>query len=229
MAIIATDSTRFSGVVNREYDPASGFCRDALVYNGAAVQLNVGAVLGSYIASPTLVAGAVVGTGNGTVGTISVAANTYLETGIYTVKMLSATTFQVTTPNRNTVIGTGATGTAFSANGLTFTVTAGGTAFVAGDTIPLTVSGTTKYKLVEATATDGSQIAKAVYVADVIGLSHPITPVLNTDTTILALTRGPVIVEKFGLQFGASVTTAPQLATAYAQLTAVGIIPETSN
>ena len=229
MAIIATDSTRFSGVVNREYNPASGFCRDTVTYNGPVATLAVGAVLGSYLASPTLVAGTNVGTGNGTVGTISVAANTFLETGSYTIKFLTATTYQVSTPIRGTIIGTGATGVAFSQNGLTFTVTAGGTAFVAGDTIPMVVAGTVKFKLVEATATDGSQLAKAVVIADILGLSRPQTTVLNTDLQMLVLSRGPVIVARSLLQFGASVNSAPLLANAYAQLTSVGIIPEITN
>ena len=227
MAIIATDSTRFSGVVKREYDPASAYCRDTLVYNGAAVQINVGAVLGAFVASPTATPGAMVGTGNATAGTASAVSATYLQVGTYTVSMLTATTFVVLDPQGD-AIGTGATGVAFKANGLTFTVTAGGTAAAAGDTLPIVVGGTVKYKLVEASATDGSQVAKAVYLADQIGLAHPITPVLNTDTQILAMTRGPVIVAKGALQFGASVNSAPLLAAAYAQLTAVGILPETT-
>lgn len=227
MAIIATDSTRFSGVVNREYDPASGFCRDTLTYNGPAITVNVGTVVGKYYTGMTLTAGAVVGTGNGTVGSISVASSAFTEIGVYQIRMTAATTFTVNSP-RGSVIGTGATGTAFSQNGLTFTVTAGGTAFVAGDMIPLTVTGTVKVKPVVATATDGSQNAVGVIIADVMGLSKPQTPTLNTDTPMLALTRGPVIVEKGGLQFDASIT-GNFLTVAYAQLTALGIIPETTN
>lgn len=227
MAIIATDSTRFSGVVKREYDPASGYCRDNLVYNGTAVQINVGAVLGSFVSSPTVTPGTMVGTGNATAGTASAVSADFLQVGTYTVSMLTATTFVVLDP-RGASIGTGSTGVAFKANGLTFTVTAGATPAVAGDTLPIVVGGTVKYKLVEASATDGSRIAKAVYVADQIGLSHPITPVLNTDTQVLVLSRGPVIVAKGALQFGASVNSPALLAAAYAQLTAVGILPETT-
>lgn len=228
MAIIATDSTRFSGVIAREFDPASAYCRDTLVYNGTAITLAVGAVLGSYLNSPTLVAGAVVGSGGGSVGSISIVGNTFLKTGIYTIKFLTATSFQVSEPITGDVIGTGTNAVAFSQNGLTFTVTAAGTAFAIGDTIPLTVAGTVKFKLVEASSTDGSEIARAVVIADVLGLSRPQVTVLNTDVKLLAMTRGPVILKKAGLAFGASVNSTALLNTAYAQLTAAGMIPETS-
>jgi hypothetical protein len=137
MAIIATDGNRFSSVVEREYDPASAFCRDTVVYNGTAVTLQVGAVLGK-------------------------------------------------------------------------------------------VTSTGKYKLCEATAADGSQVAAAVVIADILGLSRPQVMVLNTDTQLLAMTRGPVILKKAGLSFGASVTAGALTTAAYAQLTAAGMIPETS-
>lgn len=225
MTIIATEGTRFSNVVKREYEPATAFCRDVVTYNGTAVTLQVGAVFGSFIASPVITPGAMVGTGNATAGTASVAANQFLLLGTYTVSMLTATTYVVLDPQGDS-IGTGATTVAFKANGLTFTVTAGGTPAVAGDTLPIVITGTKKYKLVEATATDGTQIASAVMIADVLGLARPTLPVVNTDTTFLCLTRGPAIVNKSQLTFGASVTGAA-LTTAYAQLAALGIIPET--
>lgn len=137
MSIIANDTTRFSGVIAREYDPASAYCRDTVVYNGTAITLLVGSVLGK-------------------------------------------------------------------------------------------VTATGKYKLCEATANDGSQVASAVVIADIIGLSRPQYPALNTDLTMLVMTRGPVILKKAGLVFGASVTAGTLLNTAYAQLTAAGMIPETS-
>lgn len=226
MAIIATDGNRFSAVVKREFDPASAYCRDVVTYNGTAVTLQVGAVLGKFLASPTLTAGAVVGTGNGTVGTISIVSTASTRVGVYTAKFTAATAYELIDPN-GAVQGVGATGVPFNGiDGLTFTITAGGTAFVAGDYIPLTVAGTVKYKLVEATATDGSQIASNVYIADQLGLSHPLLTVVNTDTTLLTLSRGPSIVDASQLSFGASVTGAA-LTAAYAQLKTVGIIAET--
>ena len=46
MAVIATDSTRFSEVVAFEFEPQLGLCREAIVLNDAAATLRVGAVLG---------------------------------------------------------------------------------------------------------------------------------------------------------------------------------------
>lgn len=89
------------------------------------------------------------------------------------------------------------------------------------------VTATGKYKLVEATAADGSQNAVAVVIADNQGASHDIAIAAATDTKVLVLARGPVIVSD-QLQFGASVDTAGELATAYASLKAVGIIVETA-
>lgn len=138
MAIIATEGPRFSAVVEREYAPADGFCRDAVVYNGTAVaQLPVGTVLGK-------------------------------------------------------------------------------------------VTATGKYKIAVQTATDGSQNAAAVVIADLNGHSGYQTTVLNTDLTMLAMTRGPVILKKAGLQIDASFNTPTLVAGVYAQLTALGMIPETS-
>ena len=92
----------------------------------------------------------------------------------------------------------------------------------AGATYPIgtvlgKVTATGKYKRVEATAVDGSQVAAAVTIADV-------TVVANTDVKVVALARGPAMVSKSALSFGASVDTAPEFATAYSQLATVGIL-----
>lgn len=230
MTIIATDGLRFSSVVKHEYSPVTKYCRDTLTYNGTATTLAVGAVLGSFIASPVGTAGAIVGTGNGAMGTITMTSVAGLEVGTYIVKITKAVTnagdFELLNPTGR-VIGMGQVAVAFAQAGFAFTLADGSTDFVAGDYIPIVVTGTKKYKLVEATATDGSQVASAVFIADYLGLSRPTLTVVNTDTSLLCLTRGPVIVNKSALSFGASVDTAGELATAYAQLNAVGILTET--
>lgn len=101
-------------------------------------------------------------TGNGTIaldGTTPVQPGA--KRGTYTVRFTAATAFTVEDPDGN-VIGTGATGTAFT-DDVKFTITAGGTAFVAGDGFDIAV-GTVGYTYTELdpTATDGSQIACAV-------------------------------------------------------------------
>lgn len=79
--------------------------------------------------------------GGGATGnpTISAATASSVSTeGVYTVAFTSATDFTVTDP-AGTQIGTGTLGTAFSQAGLGFTLTAGATAAVAGDSATLSV------------------------------------------------------------------------------------------
>jgi hypothetical protein len=85
------------------------------------------------------------------------------------------------------------------------------------------VTATGKYKVVEASANDGSQVAVAVLVGDSMG--HPLSVALpaTTDTKVLVIYRGPVAVADAALTFGASVTPGALTQAAYAQLAAVGI------
>jgi hypothetical protein len=151
--------------------------------------------------------------------------------GTYTLKVYRAVSnagdFVLLDPQGKEV-GTGQVAGAFAQGGFSFTLADGSTDFVVGDTFAIVVGGTVKYKLVEATATDGTEVARVIYIADINGNSYDTTTVVNTDTTLLVLARGPVIVSKSGLVFGASVDTAAELAAAYAQLKAVGIIAETA-
>lgn len=127
MALLATDTLRFSNTVKHEYEPALAYCREVVTLNEAAgATYPIGTVLGK-------------------------------------------------------------------------------------------VTATGKYKRVEASAVDGSQTAAAVTIEDV-------TVVAATDKKVLVLARGPATVSKAALTFGASVDTAPELATAYAQLATVGIL-----
>lgn len=222
MAIIAQMTHHYSDVVKREFGVEWAYAKKLITFNGAAATLGIGSVLGPYIASPVVTPGTMVGTGNATGGTASAVANQYLQLGTYIVSMLTATTFVVLDPQGKS-IGTGATTVAFKANGLTFTITAGATPAVAGDTLPIVVTGTTKYKLVEATATDGTQVASVVMVGDAQGRPMPTTTVLNTDVKMLVIYRGPVAVQDVGLSYGASVTAGALTTAAQNQLIAAGI------
>lgn len=51
MSVFATSSTRFSGLVKYEFDPATSFCRESIVINDTAQTLKVGAVLGKVTAT----------------------------------------------------------------------------------------------------------------------------------------------------------------------------------
>lgn len=86
------------------------------------------------------------------------------------------------------------------------------------------VTATGKYKLCLSAAADGSQTPAAVLIADVAGNSGDIALVNATDTKVMALVRGPVIVADAGLQLGAG-TTAAAVKTALAP---AGILVETA-
>lgn len=79
-------------------------------------------------------------TGNATIGTLSVDADA--KPGAYTVDFTAATAFNVYDPD-GLLMRAGATGTEFSAGGVTFTITAGDTACVAGDSFTVTVTENT--------------------------------------------------------------------------------------
>lgn len=51
MGLIATEARRFSNVVKNEYSPETGYCRDVLVVNDAAIALVPGMVLGQVTAT----------------------------------------------------------------------------------------------------------------------------------------------------------------------------------
>ena len=69
-------------------------------------------------------------------------------------------------------------------------------------------------------AVDGSAVA-------VVVLLNP-ADATAADATGVILARGPAIVSKVALVFDATVNTAPLIATKWADLTAVGIVPRTS-
>lgn len=102
-------------------------------------------------------------TGNGTMNTPS--AQTGAQAGTYTVKYDSATRFSVFDPSGK-LVGEGVNGTAFN-NQIEFTMTAGGTAFVADDVFTIAVTETDpsdagEYEPLNLSATDGTQNAAGI-------------------------------------------------------------------
>lgn len=85
------------------------------------------------------------------------------------------------------------------------------------------VTATGKYKLVEASAADGSQVAAGVIVGDATGKPLSTVMAATTDTKFLVMYRGPAAVSDTALTYGASVTAGALTTTAQAQLDAVGI------
>lgn len=217
MSTVGTRSNKLSAVLAYENLPHFGHCRNTVTVTVEA-GMDLGAVLQRAVSAGTITPGAVVGTGNGTVGTTSVTNSPFLQLGTYTLRFTAATTFNILDPMGD-VVGQGATGTAVTnVQGLTFTVTAGGTAFVAGDTIPLVVAGTVKYTWVAN--------ANVATLADdvVVLIDHYKDPISLTpgDYALAVLNRGSAGVVGAALQYKDTVTAANQ-AIVQAKLLAKGI------
>lgn len=106
--------------------------------------------------------------------------------------------------------------------------TAAPVTFVLG-TVLGKVTATGKYVPSVSGASDGSQNAVAVYIGrGDSGAVSPTTTVATTDTKVLALTRGKVVVSKNALVWDASYNDATKLAAGYKALEAVGILPQTT-
>lgn len=118
--------------------------RDNIVVTQTGAEVLSGTVLTKVDTATTGSAAATAGnTGNPTFGTIAVGAAG--KPGAYKLTFTAPTKFTVEDP-LGVTIGSGTTGVAFSKVGIGFTLTAGGTAAVAGDEWTITVaSGSGKY------------------------------------------------------------------------------------
>lgn len=186
-----------------------------LAGSGATRPLTDGMVLAKAEVSSTATAALVAGgTGNGTMGTVTVGAGT--KVGVYRAIALAATKFDVFDPT-GVNLGVATTGSAFTGGGLTFTITAGGTAFVAGDSFTITTTAATaKYVQIDFSGTLGTQNAAGVLIGDV-------TAADGTDAAGVALVRGPASIIASKLTWPSGATT-NQKNAALAQLLALGIV-----
>jgi hypothetical protein len=92
------------------------------------------------------------------------------------------------------------------------------------------VTATGKWKIAVQTASDGSQTPAAVYIGNNFGQIVSTGPfVASTDTKVLAITRGKIILSAQALQLDASFSTPTLVAGAYASLKTLGILVEQSN
>lgn len=126
---------------------------------GAGV-LKRGAVLGQQ--TGTISQAAPTNTGNGTLGSITKGAA--VRPGVYTLRATSATVFSVAGPD-GAAMPNATVGTPYVSAGVNFTLTAGGTAFVAGDAFDIIVPSGNFVSSV-ATASDGSEIPTAILIDD---------------------------------------------------------------
>lgn len=121
--------------------------------------LQAGAVLGQItLATPSVPT--IVGTGNAVMSAISLGAKA--KVGSYVVKMTGATTYTVTDPSGVTLTPATALG-AYSDAEMNWTITAGGTPCVAGDSFTVVVAaGSGKYTAYIPTAVDGSGVVAGI-------------------------------------------------------------------
>ncbi|MGP1276008.1 MAG: head decoration protein [Caulobacterales bacterium] len=205
-----------SDIIKSEHDPF--YCREnftLLAGSGGVRTIAIGTILG--LAGMLSIASAANGgnTGNGTVSAAA-ALKAGAQVGAYAVEFLTATTFAVFDPSGNR-LADGATGAAYDNGQIGFTITAGGTAFEAGDGFTITVSKAAG-KAVAATldGVDGSQIAAGVAVRSASAAD-------GADGRVSAIVRGPAVLARNHLVYPAGATDA-QKARLEADLEARGII-----
>lgn len=163
--------------------------------------------------NPSITSAAGANTGNGTIGSLSTSGYA-AQVGAYAVEFDDATHFVVSDPT-GAECGHGVAGTAFKGGGLSFTITAGGTAFAAGDSFAITVApGSGKYKPFDPANVDGSQIPSAILFAtkDVTSADKPCAVVAR-----LSEVNASELVWPSGI-------SAAAIASATAQLKTIGII-----
>lgn len=159
-------------------------------------------------------------TGNGTCGSVTVGAGAL--PGVYRVLFIEPVTnlgtFLLEDPNGK-IVGRGLVGTAFSGGGLGFTIADGATDFVAGDQFTITVAaGSGKYISLDPAATNGAAVCAGVSYAGVRAPSGADAP----GVVIRRLAK----LNKDEIDWGT--LDSGQIATAIADLAALGVIVEAS-
>lgn len=90
------------------------------------------------------------------------------------------------------------------------------------------VTATGKYIVSKQAAVDGSQVPAAIYIGDTFGAVNDLVVPATTDTKVVALTRGKVIVALEALKLDATFNDATKKQFAYDSLKAQGILVEAS-
>ena len=192
----------------------SRYSRDNIVIAKGSGQLITGTVLGLLAVGAALASLEVDNTGNGTIAAGAVGAGAQI--GTYRIVFTSATAFNVTDPSGDAV-GSGTVGTAFNTGGVAFTITAGATAFAAGDEGAITIDpGSGKYVPFDPAGSGGAEVAKGILVEDVDATDA------NKDVAGAAVVRHAHIAPS-GLTFKVAATDAQQ-AAALASLRSQGIL-----
>ena len=192
----------------------SRYSRDNIVIAKGSGRLITGTVLALLAVGAALASLEVDNTGNGTIAAGAVGAGAQI--GTYRIVFTSNTAFNVTDPSGDAV-GSGTVGTAFNTGGVAFTITAGATAFAAGDEGAITIDpGSGKYVPFDPAGTGGAEVAKGILVEDVDATDA------NKDVAGAAVVRHAHIAPS-GLTFKVAATEAQQ-AAALASLRSQGIL-----
>lgn len=176
--------------------------------------LDIGVIMGRLAAGTATAAANAGNTGNGTMSAVTDQLG--IQVGAYAVEFIAATKFNVMDPVGN-FLAEGTTGVAFATQ-IGFTITAGGTAFVAGDGFTVTVAANAnagKVVPLSLTATDGSAVPVGVNVRQA-------TIPTATDGQAVLAERLSVLLDD-GLIYPSGATT-NQKAAIRAQLAALGMI-----
>ena len=192
----------------------SRYSRDNIVIAKGSGVLLSGTVLGVLAVGAALASLEVGNTGNGTIaaGVVGAAA----QLGTYRIAFTSDTAFSVTDPSGDAV-GSGTVGTLFNTGGVSFTITAGATAFAAGDEGAITIDpGSGKYVPFDPAGSGGAQTAAGILVEDVDATNA------NVDVAGGAVVRHAQIAPS-GLTFKVAATDA-QIAAALTSLRTKGIL-----
>lgn len=148
-----------------EASDGSRYSRDNIIIKKGSGLLVGGMVLGLLSTGSAFAFLEIGNTGNGTIAAGAVGAGAQL--GTYRITFTSPTAFSVTDPSGDTV-GTGTVGAAFGAGGVAFTVTAGVTAFVAGDGGAITIDPMAgRYVPFDPAGSGGAEVAAGILVEDV--------------------------------------------------------------
>ena len=215
--MLISENPRISDVLLFEKGEEINYVRDAITLISGGSACVIGQVLGQIskgtITSAVKASGA--NTGNGTCTALSLGATA--KVGLYQLRFTAATTFVITDPN-GLELTPGSNG-AYTDLQINLTITAGGTAFVAGDGFDITVAaGSLKWTQVNPSAVDGSQAAAGICLA----AGNP----ASADVASVAVTRGPAILKLNGLAWTSGMTSGQKTA-ALAQLQALGITNRT--
>jgi len=100
---------------------------------------------------------------------------------------------------------------------------AGATTLTAGAVLAK-VTATGKYVVQDSSLASGAGLESAGVFLGADEVTPSLDVAVNTDTKVLMLARGPAVVAKQSLIFGAGTNTAAELAAEYARLAALGIV-----